>query len=303
MSGRPLVSIVLPVYNGARFLQKSIDSCLKQTYRDIELIVVDDKSVDNSVDIVKSYDDNRIRLLCHRRNRKQPAGLNTGFAHSTGAYLTWTSHDNYYAPTAIAEMVTFLEDHPKIDFLFANQYDIDESGQIIGEVKPGPFEKLVDGCYASGAFLYRRSVYEKLGGYDERFFLAQDYDYWLRAYAHFALGHLDRFLYYNLVHPGQQTSRFSTEIIEDELAVKRKILGADFWRNRIRLYHSHIYAVLQLVEMNKRPAAARAIFRAIAFEPKSLATNQVRVLLAKIFFGQSGFRFLRRVKRMVQARI
>src|SRR5262245_15338392 len=108
MGGRPLVSIVLPVYNGARFLRKSIDSCLTQTYRDIELIVVDDKSLDNSVDIVRSYDDDRIRLLCHPKNRKQPAGLNTGFANSNGAYLTWTSHDNYYAPTAIAEMVAFL---------------------------------------------------------------------------------------------------------------------------------------------------------------------------------------------------
>ena len=153
MSGRPLVSIVLPVYNGARFVRQSIESCLKQTYHDIELIVVDDGSQDKSVEIVKSFDDNRIKLVCHQMNRKLSAALNTGFAHSSGAYLTWTSDDNYYAPNAIAEMVGFLEEHPEIDFLFANQYDVDESGQVIVEVKAGPFEELVDWCCASGAFV------------------------------------------------------------------------------------------------------------------------------------------------------
>ena len=70
------VSIVLPVYNGARFLHQSIDSCLQQTYRNIEVIVVDDGSEDNSVDIVNSYDDDRIKLIRHETNRKLPAALN-----------------------------------------------------------------------------------------------------------------------------------------------------------------------------------------------------------------------------------
>jgi glycosyltransferase involved in cell wall biosynthesis len=71
-----LVSIVLPVYIGARFLRQSIDSCLHQTYCNIELIVVDDGSEDNSVDIVNSYDDDRIKLIRHETNRKLPAALN-----------------------------------------------------------------------------------------------------------------------------------------------------------------------------------------------------------------------------------
>src|SRR5438876_11815901 len=99
-----LVSIVLPVYNGVRFLRQSIDSCLQQTYRNIELIVVDDGSEDNSVDIVKSYDDDRLKLMRHQTNRKLPAELNTEFNHTYGVYITWTSHDHYYATKAIDEM-------------------------------------------------------------------------------------------------------------------------------------------------------------------------------------------------------
>ena len=301
MSVKPLVSIVLPVYNGARFLRDSIQSCLSQTYTSIQLIVVDDASKDNSVDIVKSFHDERIRLVCHPVNKKLPAALNTGFAHSSGAYLTWTSDDNYYAPTAIAEMVGFLEENPEIDFVFANQYDVDEAGKVVGEVKPGPFEKLTEWCCASGGFLYRRSVYEKLGDYDGKFHLAQDYDYWLRAYMNFRLGHLDRFLYYSRVHPGQMTIRFNTEIIEDTLAVKRKVLGTQSQESQRQLSRAHIYAASCLLEKNKRSAAARTFLRGVAFEPKCIARYSNLVLLAGICLGRSGLGVLQRVKRAIRA--
>src|SRR5262249_2972256 len=256
-----LVSIVLPVYNGASLLAKSIQSCLEQSYRNIELIVVDDKSTDNSVEVVKSFSDSRVKLVCHETNRRIPAALNTGFANSSGQYLTWTSHDNYYAPTAMQEMVSFLEMQPHISFLFANQYDVNEAGEIIGEVKPA-FEKLMDGCHASGIFLYRREVYEQIGVYDERLPFAQDYEYWLRAYARFQFAHLDRFLFYNLVHPGSCTNRFRPRVLEDELAAKRKIFG-DAPSNRKRLYDAYMDAVPRFLDMDDRSAAARGIARSI----------------------------------------
>ena len=107
---------ISPLSEDARLVAECSGSCLQQTYRNIELIVVDDGSEDNSIDIVKSYDDDRIKLVRHQTNRKLPAALNTGFKHTSGFYLTWTSHDNYYPPTAIAEMVNFLEENPHIHF-------------------------------------------------------------------------------------------------------------------------------------------------------------------------------------------
>jgi hypothetical protein len=111
---------------------------------------------------------------------------------------------------------------------------------------------------------------------------------------------LDRFLYYNLVHQDSCTSRFSTEVVEDELAVKRKILGAQFWKNRMQLYNAHMHAALCLFEMDKQAAAARAILRAIAYRPKCFTQTHTLLLLVKIFLGQGGFGLLRRVKRMVR---
>jgi glycosyltransferase involved in cell wall biosynthesis len=283
MIEQPLVSIVLPVYNGGRLIGKSIESCLRQTYQNIEVIVVDDGSKDNTVEVAKSFEDDRIKILCHETNRRMCAALNTGFVHSSGAYLTWTSDDNYYGPTAIEEMVDYLSQHPDIDFVFANQYDVDGSGQIIGETIPGPFDKLTEWCCGSAAFLYRRFVYEKLGGYDEKFPLAQDWDYWWRANRHFKLGHLDRFLYYVFTHPGAQTNRFNTEIIEEGLAVQRKNLDRRNPNERIALYKSHIYAAGRLlVEKGDRRRAARAVLWAIFFNPKAIMQYSNLALIAAI---------------------
>src|SRR6266508_190816 len=114
------VSIVLPTYNGSRYLEESIDSCLKQTFEDIELIIVDDCSTDDTPQIVARYRDPRLRVIRHETNRKLPAALNTGFAASKGTYLTWTSDDNRYAPNAIEVMMQALETSPEIGLVYAS---------------------------------------------------------------------------------------------------------------------------------------------------------------------------------------
>jgi len=293
-----LVSIVLPVYNGARFLHQSIDSCLQQTYRNIELVVVDDGSEDNSVEIAKSYNDHRIRLIRHDSNRKLPAALNTGFKHSSGFYLTWTSHDNYYAPTAIAEMVDFLEENPHVQFVFTDDFYVDEADQLLGVVKRGPIERLTVNSCLGGGFLYTRTVYEKVGPYNERTFLAEDYDYWLRVSAHFTLGHLGRPLYYYRQHPDSLTSRYGGgETIEAAVAVQRRVSGKNLWRNRVLLSQGHLSAAAAFYGTERRTSAARNTLWGIALNPKCLLDRRTQILVAGLCLGRSGIRILGRLKR------
>ena len=296
-----LVSIVLPVYNGARFLRQSIDSCLQQTYRNIELIVVDDGSKDNSVDIVKSYNDERIKLVRHETNRKLPAALNTGFKQTSGFYLTWTSHDNYYAPTAIAEMVDFLEQNPDTHFVFVDDYFVDEANQCLGVVVRGPIEQLATESCLGGGFLYTRTVYEKVGPYNERTFLAEDYDYWLRVSAYFTVAHLAQPLYYYRQHPGSLTSRYGGgETIEAAVAVQRQLFGKNLWRNRVLLSQCHLLAASAFYGRNKRASAARNTLWGIALNPRCLLNRQAQVLLAGVCLGQSGLRILVRLKHAIK---
>src|ERR1043165_1952652 len=99
MCDNPVISIVLPSFNGSTYLSKSIDSCLSQTYSNLELILVDDASTDDTPRIMQQYaaQDSRVRVLQNATNRKLPASLNIGFRAARGRYLTWTSDDNLYA--------------------------------------------------------------------------------------------------------------------------------------------------------------------------------------------------------------
>ena len=107
---RPLVSIILPAYNGARYLAEAIESCVRQTYRNWELILVDDCSVEYARDVDYRFRDARDTRSEHRHehNRKLPEALNTGHAAARGEYLTWTSDDNRLLPTTLEELTAYL---------------------------------------------------------------------------------------------------------------------------------------------------------------------------------------------------
>src|SRR4051794_6743497 len=105
-----LASIVLPTYNGSKYLASAIESCLAQTYRNFELILVDDCSKDATPEIIANYAarDSRVRSIRHETNQHLPGGLNTGHKAARGEFLTWTSDDNLLRPDFLAEMVGFL---------------------------------------------------------------------------------------------------------------------------------------------------------------------------------------------------
>lgn len=194
---QPLVSIVLPTYNGSKYLPEAVDSCLQQTYRNWELILVDDCSNDATPEIIASYvaRDSRIRSIRHQTNRKLPAALNTGHAAASGSYLTWTSDDNRLLPHAIEEMTRFLEEHPTAAVVYADCVMIDDAGQYLRDFPAQPVSRLAWMNALFACFLYRRSVYETLGGYDAQQFLAEDWEYWLRASRHFEMVPLHKVLY------------------------------------------------------------------------------------------------------------
>ena len=202
----PKVSIVLPTYNGERYLQRAIESCLGQTHQNIELVVVDDCSTDSTPEIIQSFADPRLVYLRNQRNQGLPRGLNIGFARTTGQYLSWTSDDNEYAPTAIEEMLRALRDSPDAEFVYADLTALHESnGKTEARKLPEPpllkQENTIGAC-----FMYTRRVYEEIGNFDNRLALAEDYDYWIRVWKRFPMRDLDRDLYLYRFHSRSLTS-------------------------------------------------------------------------------------------------
>lgn len=208
----PLVSIILPTYNGSRYIRTSIDSCLGQTYQHFELIVVDDCSSDNTASIVKEYTekDSRVKYIKNETNKKLPLSLNTGFAAARGELFTWTSDDNYYTPNAIEVMVQALQQHPQTGLVYTNYKTIDDDGNITGEKIFGDVnESMVTWLGAGACFLYQAQLHTELKGYDASAFLIEDYDFFIRALTKTRFHYINRTdLYYYRLHAGSLTSLY-----------------------------------------------------------------------------------------------
>lgn len=228
---KPQISVVLPTFNGARYLGEAIDSCCRQTYKDWELIIVDDASTDDTPHIVAKFvaRDVRIRLIRHEKNLKLPAALNTGFAAAQGSYLTWSSDDNLYAPKALETMLDALGHHPDIDLVYADYTTIDDAGNQLERIAAGEPPGLVSGNVVGPCFLYRARVQSELQGYDETLFLAEDYDFWLRVSSRFGLLHLRESMYYYRYHAGSLTAQRQFEIRRAHLATLARNLPLMGW--------------------------------------------------------------------------
>ena len=196
-----LVSIVLPTFNGEKFIKESIESVINQTYKNWELIIVNDCSKDNTLKIITDYSkiDSRIKIISNEKNLKLPASLNKGFSIANGEYYTWTSDDNIYKLNALEEMVKYLEGNPNIDLASFSFDYINENGDFEYTLKDRlPFrfpEQLAWQCNIGACFIYRREIAQKTGSYNIEMFCAEDYEYWCRIALIGNIAYSDKNLY------------------------------------------------------------------------------------------------------------
>ncbi len=202
-----LVSVVLPVYNGERDLKKSIESVLGQSYKSLELILVNDGSTDSTLEIMENFakHDSRIRII-NQENKKLPTALSTGFRAAKGEFFTWTSADNIMLPDCLRLMVKSLRQKPKCAMVYGNMRLIDAGGHI----KRGKFwfeKPILSGnvclpkdakclnTYANNtigaAFLYRAEAAYLLEDYSRFKINLEDYDYWMRMNSLLKIEHID----------------------------------------------------------------------------------------------------------------
>lgn len=216
----PKVSIVLPTYNGKRYLRESIDSILNQTYTEWELIIVDDCSTDGTSVIVDEYAklDNRIYVVHNKENKKLPASLNIGFSLAKGQYLTWTSDDNLFEKNALEVMAVYLDRHEDVFMVRGSMQYIDEKEAVIGQSAQYNDEKMYSGNCVGACFMYRKEVHDVVGDYDEESFCVEDYDYWLRVLGYFRrIVPIEKTLYKYRRH-GESLSEVRKEQVRDQLA-------------------------------------------------------------------------------------
>ncbi|QSG14974.1 Glycosyl transferase family 2 [Halapricum desulfuricans] len=190
----------MPTLNAGRYLREALDSLLRQTIDDFEIIVVDDGSTDDTLSIVDSYGDERIRLL----RRDEPDGLagalDDGIKAARGKYIARQDADDISAPGRLARQVAFLESHPEVPLVGTATRMITDSGHDIDFrhvlERPTIDDLLDSNQFVHGSVMYRKKeVLDATGGYDTLFETSEDYDLWLRLAQEYPVRNLDAPLY------------------------------------------------------------------------------------------------------------
>lgn len=173
----PLVSVVVPVYNGERFLAAALDSIFAQDYRPLEAIVVDDGSTDRTRDIVKSYAEAR---YLYQANQGHGAAKNTGIAAASGEFVAFLDADDLWTPNKLAVQATYLLEHPETGYVIARMQNFLEAG-----IEPPLLARdflLTDSVgFVVGTLLARRAVFARVGNFDASYRHANDTDWFFRA--------------------------------------------------------------------------------------------------------------------------
>lgn len=209
----PRVTAVIPTYNRSSALRPTLDSVVRQTWTDWELLVVDDGSKDDTTDVVLSYDDERIRLI-RQKNQGQAVARNTGLAEAQGDLIAFLDHDDRWLPEKLATQVGYLDAHSEAGVVYGRIRHIDERGYDYGTV---------NGCTASGwvyrdllcehNFLYtmslplmRTDLVRQVGAFDASTDISDDLDLFLRLAQITEFGYVPELLLeYNVGNPQQQT--------------------------------------------------------------------------------------------------
>ncbi len=187
----PVVSIVLPTYNRAETIGRSIRSALNQTYTRFELIVVDDCSTDNTAGILAAISDPRLRVIRHTKNRGAPAARNTGIANARGAYITFLDSDDEWHPDKIEKELSLMEERPDVGVVYSGFWR-----HIHGKKSYVPFkwvkskegkihEELLWRNFINTQSLIRKDVLDAVGVFDENAPRFQDWDLFIRISGHY----------------------------------------------------------------------------------------------------------------------
>lgn len=282
------VSVIIPTYNRAGFVEASIRSVLAQRYGNLELIVVDDGSTDHTKEVVAALPDPRLRYIGHERNRGAAAARNTGLKQASGRYIAFQDSDDEWMPEKLGLQVEVLErgDH-KLGMVhtgFSRMRGRESrptewlpkhlrSGDIAGQILRGNF-------IGTPTAVVRRECFEKAGHFDTRLDHLEDWEMWIRIAQFYRVSYMDRTLVVTHDLPDGLSSDLGTLIRAHEYILRkyrslfagdRKILAAEcYWIGNL------------LCRAGKMKRGREAFFRALKSDPLNMKC------VAGIFFSLLG---------------
>lgn len=237
MSITPKVSVIIPVYNREKYVGEAISSILAQSFANFELLLIDDGSTDNSVEIMRSYTDPRVRLVRHEQNLGIPKTRNKGLQLARGDYIAILDSDDIAVSDRLAKQVAFLDRYKDYALVGSWASVIDEEGRLLkkgkrrfvssGEVK----SHLLFRCWLHHSSVMARTAILQTYGYREQYVVCSDFDLFVRLAREHKLGHLPEPLVRHRTHAGSITHK-QIQLTKDKdleiVSAQLHELGAQF---------------------------------------------------------------------------
>lgn len=227
----PVISIIVPTYNRERYIAQAISSAQKQSFKDWELIVVDDASTDKTEDVVMKIaeKDSRIRYVRQKENVGIAKNRNTGLSEAKGAYVAMLDSDDAWTdPDKLKKQLAFLKSRPDHAMVgtWVTKMDVNgtEYGHVKYEINDVDIRKkiLFRNQFAQSSLIYRASVIKELGSYDPTYTVNDDYDLWLRVGTSHKFANIPEYTTSYRVHPGGITTEKRLLAADEHILIIRK---------------------------------------------------------------------------------
>ena len=226
----PKISVVVPSFNQEKYLELTLRSILDQNYPELELIVIDGGSKDRSADIIRKYQQ-YMKFWCSELDGGQTQGIIKGFAHATGDILCFLNSDDLFEPGALKEVGEYFSRHPDVDAVYGDTLWIGADGRALRQHKEIAFSRyiwLYTYNYIPGmSMFWRRSIYDRSGGFDPTYQLAFDADLWIRfSDVGGNIRHLRRQWSQMRFYPEQKNRRLRAESDQEDMLIR-----ARYWKH------------------------------------------------------------------------
>jgi glycosyltransferase involved in cell wall biosynthesis len=267
---------VTPSFNQGRFLEDTILSVLKQDYSNIEYLIIDGGSTDNSVEIIRKYED-RLAFWVSEKDKGQTHAIKKGFRRAKGRFMNWLCSDDVLEPSMVSISVDFLISHPEVGMTYGDRVRIDAKGNICWLQRFPRFRPYMlkwGFAIPQETALFRRKIYDAVGGVDESLKMAMDFDLWCRISNVSRIHHIPAFLGRFRVYGSNKSSLFTDELNKTGFSKGRP---AEFATVYQRHFGKNPSAYLMKLERFSSQILAMVERRTQRFQDQKMRIEQVRL--------------------------